>query len=53
MSMRDALERYIMSKIAIVAFPFVENKIEDEMFSRRMKLLSFVTPEVFYFLKKK
>ena len=46
MSMRDCLERYVMTKLSAVAFKFVENKEEDEILSKRMKLLSFITPEV-------
>ncbi len=35
-----------MTKLSAVAFKFVENKEEDEILSKRMKLLSFITPEV-------
>ncbi len=45
-SMRDGLERYVMNRISKVAFGFVEDPKEDAALSRRMKCLSFVTPEV-------
>ena len=46
MSMRDCLERHVMSKIWSVAMKYVEDKEEDERLLNRMELLSFITPEV-------
>lgn len=45
MSMRDCLERHIMSKIWPVAMKYVEDKEEDKRLLNRMELLSFITPE--------
>lgn len=46
MSMRDCLERYVMSKISVVAMKYVEDKEADQRLLDRMELLSFITPEV-------
>lgn len=45
-SVRDCLERYVMLHVGDLAFSTVENKEEDANLLRRMKLLSFLTPEV-------
>lgn len=45
MSMRDCLERYVMSKLSSVAMSYVEDKEEDERLLDRMNILSFITPE--------
>ena len=43
---RDGVEQYVMTRIAEYAFKSVVDKEGDELLSRRMKLLSFVRPEV-------
>ncbi len=45
-SMRDCLERYVMFHVGDLAYSTVENKEEDANLLKRMKLLSFLTPEV-------
>lgn len=45
-SARDCLEQYVMQRIGDMAFRFVETPEDDEHLLRRMKLLSFLTPEV-------
>lgn len=45
MSSRDCLERYVMNRIANVAFKSVQVPEADRIISERMRLLSFLTPE--------
>ncbi len=45
MSARDNLERYIMNRIAEVAFNTVQVPDQDNLLATRMKLLSFIGPE--------
>ena len=45
MSARDNLERYIMNRIAEVAFNTVQVSDQDNLLATRMKLLSFIGPE--------
>lgn len=45
MSARDNLERYIMNRIAEVAFNTVQVPEQDNLLATRMKLLSFIEPE--------
>jgi hypothetical protein len=45
MSARDCLERYVMNRIAEVAFKSVENIEDDNTVSKRMQLLSFIGPD--------
>ena len=47
-SARNCLEKYIMNKIADVAFKAVEVPEEDEALLRKMKCLSFVPASVTY-----
>jgi hypothetical protein len=44
-SVRDCLEKFVMSRISELAYVKTENKEEDYNLLRRMKLLSFLTPE--------
>jgi hypothetical protein len=46
MCSRDHLERFVMSRIADCAFATVEVPEDDALLTRRMKLLSFLEPEV-------
>jgi hypothetical protein len=43
---RDCFEQYVMERIATFAFKFVEVPEEDTLLLKRMKVLSFLTPEV-------
>lgn len=43
---RDGIEQYVMSRIGEHAFKSVLDTEGDELLLRRMKLLSFVKPEV-------
>lgn len=45
-SARDCLEQYVMQRIGDIGFQFVETPDDDDQLLRRMKLLSFLTPEV-------
>lgn len=51
MCSRDHLERFVMSRIADFAFAAVEIPEEDALLSRRMKVLSFLEPEVLHFAR--
>ena len=43
---RDVIEQYIMQRIAEFAFKSTVDTEGDELLSKRMKLLSFLKPEV-------
>jgi hypothetical protein len=43
---RDGIEQYVMTRIGEYAFKSVLDTEGDELLMRRMKLLSFVKPEV-------
>lgn len=45
MSARDCLERYVMNRIAEVAFKNVEKFEDDNIIAKRMQLLSFIGPD--------
>lgn len=45
-SSRDCLERYVMNHIGKLAYSTVMDEEKDKLILRRMKLLSFVTPDV-------
>lgn len=47
-SARDCLEKFIMTKLGVYAFKSVEDPAEDALLMRRMKLLSFLEPNVSY-----
>lgn len=42
---RDCLEHYVMTRIFSLAYNIVENKRDDDMIMRRMRILSFLKPE--------
>jgi hypothetical protein len=42
----DHLERYVMNRLAPVAFAITETSVEDAILCRRMQLLSFLRPQV-------
>ena len=44
--LRDCIERYIFNRIADIAFNSVEVPDDDEKLIKRMKVLSFLTPDV-------
>lgn len=46
---RDGIEQYVMTRIGEYAFKSVLDSEGDELLLRRMKLLSFVKPEVGYY----
>jgi hypothetical protein len=45
LSARDCLEQYIMTRLAEHAFRSTETSEEDDRLAKRMRLLSFLTPE--------
>jgi hypothetical protein len=45
-SARDCLEKFIMTKLGVYAFKSVEDPSEDATLLRRMKLLTFLEPNV-------
>jgi len=46
-SVRNGLEKYVMTKIYNLAFPLVSDPEMDQQLDRQMKLLSFLTPANF------
>ena len=48
---RDGIEQYIMQRIAEFAFKSTVDAEGDELLSKRMKLLSFLKPEVSIYLR--
>lgn len=45
-SARDQLENYVMTRLGARAFELCRSEEEDNLLLKRMKLLSFLTPEV-------
>lgn len=45
-SARQCLEKYVFTVIGNIAFKIVECPVEDEILTRRMRTLSFITAEV-------
>jgi len=46
LSLRDCIERYIFNRISDIAFQSVEVPDDDETLLKKMKILSFLTPDV-------
>ena len=46
LSIRDCMERYIFNRIADIAFKSIEVPEDDEKLVKKMKILSFLTPDV-------
>ena len=46
LSVRDCMERYIFNRIADIVFKSIEIPEDDEKLLKKMKILSFLTPDV-------